>query len=55
MKSLLLPCQEEEDGEVSSAMITAQWKECSAGFRKQNAPAPDVFVRDSLLFTILKR
>lgn len=55
MKGLLLPCHDEEDGEVSSEMMTAQWKEWSAGFRKQNAPAPDAFVRDSLLFTIFKR
>lgn len=52
---MLLPRHDEEDSKASSSMKTAQWKEGSAGFRKQNVPAPDAFVRDNLLFTIFKR
>ena len=52
---MLLPRHDEEDGKASSSMMTAQWKEWSSGFRKQNVLAPDAFVRDNLLFTIFKR
>lgn len=55
MKGMLLPCHDEEDGKVSSTMMTVQWKEWSAGFRKHNVLAPDAFVRDNLQLAIFKR